>query len=280
MLIADYYFPMLTTEPQLEDLVTIIRNHVADYIQKYHLQSLVLGISGGIDSALCAVLLRPVCQKLNISLIGLSITIETNKNDEIERSKQVGEAFCSYFEYQDITQLYKVLQQDMPQIDDTMRSKLRMGNLKARMRMLKLYDMAQLHQGLVISTDNFTEFLTGFWTLHGDVGDYAPIQHLWKTEVYALATHLLKECSPSEQQALQVCIDATPVDGLGISESDCEQLGVSNYFEADRIFKRFFEGDQSLSDHPLIRRYFASEYKRKHPVAIGRGDLYQLRIKN
>lgn len=58
------------------------------------------------------------------------------------------------------------------------------GNLQARCRMIHLYDLAGIHGGLVMSTDNQTEYQLGFWTIHGDVGDFDPIQDLWKTEVY------------------------------------------------------------------------------------------------
>ena len=269
------YFPFLSGDAVMEKLARQIRRTVLEYVEKSRLQSLVLGISGGIDSALCAALLQPVCEQLHIPLIGRSITIETNKEDEIARSIAVGRAFCHDFEHLDITGTFLENKKLLVQFDDSHLSKLRQGNMKARMRMMVLFDLAQLHRGMVISTDNYTELLTGFWTLHGDVGDYAPMQHLWKTEVYTLANYLLSEENDGQRAALQSCIDATPVDGLGISQSDCEQLGVPNYFEADKVFAAFFQGDDTLRDHVLIRRYFGSEYKRQNPMAIPRAVLSQ-----
>jgi NAD+ synthetase len=267
------YIPIIENAEDCERIANNIRTHIQNYIQKNRLQSLVLGISGGIDSALCAVLLKPVCEACNIPLVGRSITIETNKLDEIERSVRVGENFCHDFEYLDITETYFENKKNLICLDDSMLSKLRQGNMKARMRMMLLYDLAQLHRGIVIATDNFTEYLTGFWTLHGDVGDYAPMLHLWKTEVFALAKHLLLECNEDQKQALQLCIDAIPVDGLGISSCDCEQLGVSDYFEADRLFVRYFSGERDLETHPLIKRYHQSHYKRKIPIIISRDEM-------
>ena len=257
----------------MDKLAKRIRATMADYLEKSKLQSLVLGISGGIDSALCAALLKPVCEQFNIPLVGRSITIETNKEDEIARSIAVGEAFCHDFKHLDLTETFYANKKLLVDYDDSQLSKLRQGNMKARMRMMVLYDLAQLHRGMVISTDNYTEYLTGFWTLHGDVGDYAPVQHLWKTEIYSLSTFLLKEENEAQRAALQSCIDATPVDGLGISQCDCEQLGVPNYFEADKIFTAYFLGDTSLRDHTLIKRYYASEFKRHNPGCMSREDL-------
>lgn len=267
------YFPFVTDEARLAKMADTIRHTMAEYIENYHLQSLVLGISGGIDSALCAALLNPVCKKMQIPLIGRSITIETNKSEEIQRSIDVGNAFCTDFKHIDITHTFLENKKNMIQCDNSPLFKLRQGNLKARMRMMVLYDLAQLYKGIVISTDNYTEYLTGFWTLHGDVGDYAPIMNLWKTEVYALSNYLIKECNHLENKALQECIDATPVDGLGISSCDCEQLGVENYFEADKIFAAYFGGDKTLESHQLIQRYLHSEYKRNNPLQIERTKL-------
>lgn len=270
------YFPFLAGEETMDKLAKRIRAKMEDYLESSKLQSLVLGISGGIDSALCAALLQPVCENAGIPLIGRSITIETNKEDEIARSIAVGEAFCHDFQHLDLTETFYANKKLLVDFDDSQLSKLRQGNMKARMRMMVLYDLAQLHRGMVVSTDNYTEFLTGFWTLHGDVGDFAPVQHLWKTEIYALSTFLLKEENEAQRAALQSCIDATPVDGLGISQCDCEQLGVPNYFEADKIFAAFFQGDTSLREHTLIKRYCASEYKRRNPGCISRADLTNL----
>ncbi|MBP5677040.1 MAG: NAD(+) synthase [Bacteroidales bacterium] len=267
------YFPFLAGEETMRNLAEGIRERMYNYVSTSKLQSLVLGISGGIDSTLCAALLRPVCDRLNIPLIGRSITIETNKADEIARSIAVGEAFCHDFEHLDITETFYANKKLLVRFDDSQLSKLRQGNMKARMRMMVLFDLAQLNRGMVISTDNYTEYLTGFWTLHGDVGDYAPVQHLWKTEIYNLATYLLGEENEQQKAAMQSSIDATPVDGLGISSCDCEQLGVENYFEADRIFAAYFQGDESLREHTLIKRYYSSEYKRHNPACLTREDL-------
>lgn len=270
---APSFLTLMTDDVTLKKVAEHIRTIVFEYVSRYGLKSLVLGISGGIDSALCAALLKPVCEKAEIPLIGRSITIETNHSDEIERSILVGKAFCHRFEHLDLTETFSENKKLLIKYDDTMLSKLRQGNMKARMRMMVLYDLAQLYKGIVIATDNYTEYLTGFWTLHGDVGDYAPIMNLWKTEVFRLSEVLLDECAEEQRHALEACIKATPVDGLGISSCDCEQLGVPDYFEADRIFLDYFKGNAKWEEHPLIQRYKKSQYKRENPLSIERDKL-------
>lgn len=270
-------FRFLEKDEEIATAVAMMRKEVRDYVSAAGLQSLVVGISGGVDSAFAVALLHPVCQELGIPLRGRSITIETNKADEIRRSKAVGAAFCDDFQYLDYTGLFLPFRSRMPDMDDTKLSKLRQGNVKARIRMMVLYDLAQQGRGMVISTDNFTEYLTGFWTLHGDVGDYAPFINLWKTEVYAACRYLCRSLSQAEREALQSCIDAVPTDGLGISSSDLEQLGVPTYAEVDRMFWEYFNGRRELASNVLIQRYLSAEYKRKNPVCIDRSVLLGVR---
>jgi NAD+ synthetase len=264
----------LTTDPEIEYAIKVMRAKTAAYIMDNQLKSLVIGISGGVDSAFAAALLRPVCDFTNTKLIGRSITIETNKEDEIERSKQIGAYFCHDFQYLDYTNIYNVYRNELPEIDNDLPvTKLRMGNCKARIRMICLYDLAQLNKGIVISTDNFTEYLTGFWTLHGDVGDFAPFINLWKTEVYQATRFLCKQLTKEQADILNKCIEATPTDGLGISSSDLEQLKVETYQEADQILAAYLQGDKTKESYPVVERFLATGYKRKNPISISRTAL-------
>lgn len=257
-----------------------MRTALEDYIKQYNLKALIIGESGGIDSALTTVLAQPVCQKLNISLIGRSISIETNTQDEIDRGKYIGEAFCTDFQEIDLTNLYKAT---LESIEETPKGstnkyddKIRFGNIKARLRMIYLYNLAQKHKGLVLGTDNYTEYLEGFWTLHGDVGDFGMIQNLWKTEVYEMSNYLIEnELKDNKQKsALQKCVDALPTDGLGITNSDLEQLEAKDYTEVDTILKEYFENPEKHKNHKVIQRHLNSCYKRNNPYNISREELY------
>jgi NAD+ synthetase len=277
-----------------------LRGLMRDYILKSNIKSLVLGISGGIDSALVAVLVKPVCDELDIPLIGRSITIGSNSSEEISRANAIGNLFCSDFDEIDLTSQFDVIQQfdDLEQekepiIDKSYR--IRMGNFKARMRMMYLYNLASKNNGLVLSTDNMTELLLGFWTLHGDVGDYGLIQELWKTEVYDMSEWLSNnELNTNEKEALMSCVNGDATDGLGITSTDLDQIlpdwrnrhksTRSGYAEVDTILNDYLEMVDKLinglminerlelsekilklNEHPIIVRHINSQFKRENP---------------
>ena len=193
-----------------ELMVRNIRHELKKYIEENGIKSLVIGISGGIDSALCAALAQPVCDDLGIPLIGRSIPITSNTSDERDRAELVGKAFCHNFDesYQiegAFGATWSAIKQEGWNFKDP-NEKIRMGNVKARLRMIALYDLAQLYKGMVLSTDNYTELLLGFWTLHGDVGDYGMLQNLWKTEVYDMAEYLASTLPGEQEEVLLSCI--------------------------------------------------------------------------
>lgn len=272
----------------MKQVINNIRKQATSYIERNNIQSLVLGVSGGIDSAVVAALMHPVAIKQGIPLIGLSIPMDGNKEDEIERARNIGENFCTNFHEFDREQLNNITS-SITDIVGT--NKIRSGNIKARLRMMLLYDMANPN-GMVLSTDNWTELMLGFWTLHGDVGDYGCIQNLTKTEVYQLADTLMEDSyfkgSEKKYNALSTCAAATPTDGLGITDSDYDQLGISSYEEADELLQAYLylsnkewpltstERDrlEALKSHKVIRRHIATEFKRNNPYNILRQSLF------
>lgn len=258
-------------------IASSIRDDLYRYVQEHALRSLVLGGSGGIDSALTAVLASEVCKKSGIPLIGRSIPIETNTTEERVRARKVGEAFCADFREVDLTRLYTEVRETVEEVNCTVptrEDKVRRGNIKARLRMIYLYHLAQQYRGMVLSTDNRTEYMLGFWTLHGDVGDYTPLFGLWKTEVYALGETLLEqEKDVRRSEALESCIRALPTDGLGITRSDVEQLGAVDYSEVDMTLMRCCRGELGSGNEMVVRRYLDSEYKRNNPRVIVRDRL-------
>lgn len=246
-----------------EHVFNTLVEETAKYITKNNLKAMVLGISGGIDSTVVAAICHEVSKKTGIPLIGRSLPIK-NKEDEFDVSKLVGEAFCNDFKVVNLTDGYLAVynsiiggEENLISCGDDAESKYQTpianGNIQARLRMIYLYNLASIHKGLVMSTDNQTEYQLGFWTIHGDVGDFDPIQGLWKTEVYELAKWLVgyyygcgikkevdadgarKICDMCE--AIKKSMSLTPTDGLGISNSDLDQIGAKSYYDVDRVLQ-------------------------------------------
>lgn len=239
------------SELNYEHVFNVLVDKTAEYVTSNNLKVMVLGISGGIDSTVVAAICHEVSKKTGIPLIGRSLPIK-NKSDEVH----VGEAFCNEFSVYRLERSYRAALFDAGDVNmansyylDELeempsRTPIANGNLQARCRMMYLYDIASRYKGLVMSTDNQTEYQLGFWTIHGDVGDFDPIQDLWKTEVYGLANYLqdhykskalrndYKETCDNYKAmscAIYNSCKLVPTDGLGISNSDLEKMWLLKY---------------------------------------------------
>lgn len=325
------------SELNYEHVFNVLVDKTAEYVTSNNLKAMVLGISGGIDSTVVAAICHEVSKKTDIPLIGRSLPIK-NKSDEFATSVHVGEAFCNEFKVYRLERSYRATLFDacadagdvnmansyyLDELEEMpSRTPITNGNLQARCRMMYLYDIASRYKGLVMSTDNQTEYQLGFWTIHGDVGDFDPIQDLWKTEVYGLANYLQDHYKSKALEALRNDYKETcdnykamscaiynscklvPTDGLGISNSDLEQIGAKSYAEVDDILSRYIPFKEYRQKHgePLHphdemaesdcwsqlcarhgedvvnkvwSRHLASEFKRKKaPIYISR-ELYE-----
>ena len=312
------------SELNYEHVFNVLVDKTAEYVTSNNLKVMVLGISGGIDSTVVAAICHEVSKQTGILLIGRSLPIK-NKSDEFATSVHVGEAFCNEFKVYRLERSYRATLFDacadagdvnmansyyLDELEEMpSRTPIANGNLQARCRMMYLYDIASRYKGLVMSTDNQTEYQLGFWTIHGDVGDFDPIQGLWKTEVYQLAEWLklfyyTDGDDADKAVAIGESIKLTPTDGLGISNSDLEQIGAKSYAEVDDILSRYIPFKEYRQKHgePLHPhdemaesdcwsqlcarhgedvvnkvwdRHLASEFKRKKaPIYISR-KLYE-----
>jgi NAD+ synthetase len=225
-------------------------NYLISYIEKNKLQSLVLGISGGIDSTVVAAIASESCKKTGTKLIGRSLPAHTNNPDEINTATLVGQAFCDDFKEVAIEKIYAKVADEF-ELNEGKMNTLQLGNIKARLRMMYLYNLASIHRGCVLDTDNRTEHELGFWTIHGDVGDLnCGLIYLWKTEVYELARYLegvyhINEVanigSNPQWIAIRESIKLTPTDGNGVmSGGDCAQFGLDNYNQVDDVLKTMY----------------------------------------
>lgn len=269
------------------DIINRAVNAGKEYVDNNkNIKSFILGVSGGVDSAVVAAIARRICDETNIRLIGTMIDIDGNKKEEIDRATDVGHEFCHDYEIRHMNDSFLSL---MRQVDFDLygsctsshkvpdhQEKIRAGNIKARIRMIHLYNLASKYNGLVLSTDNLTEYLLGFWTLHGDVGDLGLIQSLWKSEVYNIGSTIGGSCT--------ACVEAVPTDGLGITNSDIDQI-LPNWSSASGSYidaYRFID-DMLISclkgntlDHSVTRRYEDSKFKRINPINIAREVLLSI----
>ena len=273
------------------------RKWLSQYIQDNHLQSLVIGISGGIDSTVSCAIAYPVCKELNIPLIGRSLPTTSNKIDETITAFKVGETFCNDFKEVPIENSFYSIFTDLV-LNEGHITPLQKGNIKARLRMIYLRHLASVHRGVVLDNDNFTEWNLGFWTVGGDspMDINLGLHYLWKTEVYELAKYLLlcydDGVDEKKFQAIRTSINLTPTDGNGVSSSDCEQFGLDNYEQVDDVLKTMYyrkDSDIKYYDREYIRLidsyneqgvdkvmslHQSTEYKRKElPIKPTKEEL-------
>lgn len=251
-----------------------------DYVRKYNLKSLILGISGGIDSTVCAALCREVCDRVGIPLIGRSLPIK-NKENEFNVSEMVGSAFCNDFKVCNLDDglLYTKVLQEIVYFEGNKLTPIACGNIQARLRMLYLYNLASISNGIVIDTDNKTENNLGFFTIHGDQGDYKPIIGLWKTEVYELAKwiiydlgrfkygkrkpEIIEHSDFYKAEAIEESMKLTPTDGLGISNSDLEQIGAKSYADVDDILQSYLKAQDTAEDLEDVYKNLCYKYSEE-----------------
>lgn len=258
------------------------------YLKKNNLKAMVLGISGGIDSTVVAALCHEVSKRTGIPLIGRSLPIK-NKEDELDASVLVGTAFCDDFKAANLHKLYETYIGSLAFYENALeQTPIANGNIQARLRMIYLYNLAGIKKGIVMDTGNMTEKNLGFFTIHGDHGDLNPIHDIWKTQVYELAQYILERYEKEEEEqpdiktekmikALRESIALVPTDGLGISNSDLEQIGAKSYKDVDDILGIMVDNCgmvecEKLNDKirkygsdvvgNIISRHIGSEYKR------------------
>lgn len=287
-----------------KEIFEFMVNRTANYLKDNGLKTMVLGISGGIDSTVTAAICNEVAKRNpEIRFIGVSLPCSTNGQDERQSANATVQAFCTIE-----NSIEHNIQKDFANIRDSFSedyewlkceaTPLANGNIKARVRMMYLYNLASLTRGIVMDTDNLTEHYLGFWTIHGDVGDFNPIGGLWKHEVYGLAKWLANEfydnTTDSEKIiALRKAIVIIPTDGNGVvAGGDMAQIAPGHtYEEVDDILMTYLTSKEMHTDayqnamyilnekygtetvEKVIKRHINSEFKRKRlPIAIGRNE--------
>lgn len=222
-------------------------------VEKSGTKGIVLGISGGIDSAVTAVL----CQKaVGDNFLGLILPIESNpvhQRDALILAKKFGMRTVEI----EMTQDYQGLVNTYSKALGEELSTLARGNMKARLRMVADYAVANQFGYLVAGTDNLSETVAGYFTKYGDGAvDFLPISDLTKREVYEMASYL---GIPEE------IMTKPPSADLWQGQTDEQELGVT-YDDIEAYIKGQLS-PESPSFQIIDRLHKASEHKRQLPAA-------------
>lgn len=205
---------------KLQDKIT---TWIRDYADNAGMQTLVVGISGGIDSSVVSTL----CAGTGLKTIAVTMPIRQRPelhDLSIRHGHWLQQKFTNVqHEIVDLTPVFDTFESGMSSYNNL----LGLANSRSRLRMVTLYQIAQSTQGLVVGTGNRVEdFGVGFYTKYGDGGvDISPIGDCFKTEVWQMGREL---------GVLQEIIDAPPTDGLwDDGRTDQDQLGGLSYAELE-----------------------------------------------
>ena len=213
----------MTSKQRIKHITKWIRS----YATKHKISTLVVGISGGIDSSVVSAL----CAETGLKTIVVQMPIRQNKKLDNRSSMQAGWLLERYKDNvthmsMDLTPVFTAFEKKIGPFCSTeqepnAQEQLAFANSRARLRMMTLYQIAQSHGGIVVGTGNKVEdFGVGFFTKYGDGGvDISPIGDCLKTEVWDMGR---------EFGLPQEIIDAAPTDGLWTDDrTDEDQLGMS-----------------------------------------------------
>lgn len=199
-------------------------NFLKDEVAKTGLNNVVVGISGGLDSAIVSVLCK---EAFGDKMYGVFMPSHFSSDASIVDAKELCDKFNISYEVVEIAPMVKGY---FDHIKDS--TPLRIGNLSARMRMSVLYDISARENALVVGTSNKSEILLGYGTLFGDTAcAINPIGQMYKSDAFEFAKYL---------GVTEAILNKKPSADLWEGQSDEEELGYS-YKEMDDVLKELID---------------------------------------
>lgn len=241
-----------------EQISSYLIAFLRDEVHKTSLQNVVVGLSGGIDSAVVAVLAH---HAFGDKLLCVKMPSHYSSQSSLDDADELVEKFG-------MKAITKSIEPLLRAYEDEGMSSLRKGNFSARMRMATLFDVSAEHNALVLGTSNKSELMLGYGTLFGDLASALnPIGDLYKTEVFELARYL---------GVTETIITKAPSADLWVGQSDEAELGYT-YAALDAVLKRYVEerysreelvaegADAEMVDM-IITRIYRNQFKRRMPI--------------
>ncbi|GAB4414049.1 MAG: NAD+ synthase [Anaerolineae bacterium] len=253
-----HILPRLTINTDLAH--TILVRFLRDAVYKVGFSRAVIGLSGGIDSALAAYLVAEAIGPQNV--LAIRMPYRTSSPDSLADAQAVIDALGLKSDTVDITPMVDPLLARFPDANN-----VRRGNIMARMRMVVLYDQSAAFGGLVIGTSNKTETLLGYSTVYGDnAAGVQPIADLYKTQVRQLGRALgLPPSILAKPPSADLWAGQTDEDELGFTYETADQvlyLLVDERYTVDEVAAEGFERDFVAR---VWRQVRLNHYKRTMP---------------
>ncbi len=231
-----------------------------DEVRKTGLSNVVVGLSGGLDSAVVAVLAQKV---FNDNLLCVKMPSHYSSQSSLDDADEL----CRDFNLNSITASIEPMLKAYEELHSDM-DNLRKGNFSSRMRMSTLFDISARENALVLGTSNKSELMLGYGTLYGDLASAInPIGDMYKSEVFEFARYL---------GVTKSIIEKPPSADLWDGQSDEADLGYT-YAQLDVAMKLYVEDRLSRDEivakgvdakmlDMIIKRIFRNHFKRKMPV--------------